>query len=140
MKYICDAPDKKTWFPIETEIEAEQESALMDHAVAKHFVRAQEKAVESYKPTSPVYIEQNFGLKAHIQREMPLFLTLRDAESSGLATAMLPPRGEKNPAFRIIIVGKSKSDPYLEHRAAIEALGKHFSLTLNRLDCYPYRS
>jgi len=139
MKFVCDAPDRKSWFRIEGEAEAEQESALMDHAVAKHFRREREKAVRSYKPTSMVYIEQNIGLEAHIQREMPLFLTLREAEGGGLATAMLPPDGRHDPAFRIIIVGKGNRDPYPEHEAAIHALGAHFGLTLDRVHCYPYR-
>jgi len=87
MKFICDAADKKTWFRIETEAEAEQESKLMDHAVKKHFLIEQEKAASTYKPTSSIFIEQNIGLNAHIQREMAIFLTLRDAEGGGLATA-----------------------------------------------------
>ena len=109
MKYICDTPDRKSWFRIETEAEAERESMLMDHAVAKYFRRERETAIQSYKPTSMAYFEQNIGLQAHIQREMPLFLTLRDAEGGGLVTAMLPPQGRgKDPHFRIIIVGKGK--------------------------------
>lgn len=138
-KHVCDAPDRKTWFRIETEAEAEQESALMDHAVAKHFRRERENAVRGYKPPSTVNFEQNIGLRAHIQREMPLFLTLRDAEGGGLVTAMLPPGGGNDLAFRIIIVGKGNSNPYPEHEAAIHALGAHFSLTLERVRCYPCR-
>lgn len=139
MDYVCDAPDGKTWFRIETEVEADQESALMDHAVAKHFRREQDKATASYKPTSTIYIEQNIGLKAHIKRTMPLFLTLRDKHGEGLATAMLPPGGTEDPSFRTIIVGKANSDPYPEHDAAIKALGVHFGLTLDRESCFPYR-
>jgi len=138
MKYVCDASDRKTWFRIESEAEAEQESALMDHSVAKYFRRERDKSVRSYQPSSKTYVEQDIGLKAHIQREMPLFLTLRDAEGAGLVTAMLPPGGRADPAFRIIIVGKGNSDPYTEHEAAIKALGTHFDLTLNRTRCYPY--
>ena len=111
----------------------------MDHAVAKHFRRETEKAVRSYKPTSTVQFEQNIGLQAHIQREMPLFLTLRNAEGDGLATAMLPPDGQDSPAFKTIIVGKGNSDPYPEHEAAIEALGAHFGFILDRARCYPYQ-
>lgn len=138
MKYVCDAPRKKTWFRIETEAEAEEESALMHHAVAKHFRRERENAVQTYKPTSTMYFEQNIGLEAHIQRKMPLFLTLRDAEGGGLVTAKLPPSPD-DPAFRIIIVGEGNSDPYPVHEAAINALGTHFDLTLDRARCYPYR-
>jgi hypothetical protein len=139
MDYVCEVRGGKTWFRIETEMEAEQESALMDHAVAKHFRREQESAVASYKPTSTVYIERNIGLKAHIQRAMPLFLTLRDSEGKGLVTAMLPPGGRKGAGFKIILVGRKNSDPYLEHDDAIKALGLHFDLALEREQCFPYR-
>ncbi len=138
MKHVCDAPARKSWFRIETEAEAEQESVLMDHAVAKHFRRAEESAAQSFKPASTVYIERDIGLKQHIQRAMPLFLTLRDSDGDALATAMLPPGGRSDPAFRIIIVGKGNGDPYPDHDAAIEALGAHFGLTLDRANCYPY--
>jgi len=138
MKFICDAPDGKTWFRIETEDEADRESALMDHAVAKHFRREREKAAGTYRPTSSVLFEQNIGLEPHIQREMPLFLTLRDGEGDGFVTAMLPPGGKDDSAFKIIIVGKANADPYPGHKAAIEALGTHFGLTLDRDRCYPY--
>lgn len=138
MKYVCDAPDRKSWFRIETEAEAERESMLMDHAVAKYFRRERENAIWSYSPTSTTYVEQNIGLQAHIQREMPLFLTLRDAVGGGLVTAMLPPSDRNDPEFRIIIVGKGNSDPYPEHEAAIQALGAHFGLILDRAHCYPY--
>ena len=139
MKYVCDAPERKTWFRLETEAEAEQESALMDHAVAKHFRRAREEAAASFTPSSSVYIEQNIGLEAHIQRAMPLFLTLRDGDGEGLATAMLPPEGRDDPAFRIIIVGRGNADPYPAHAAAIAALGAHLGLALERDRCFPYR-
>ena len=139
MKFVCDAPDNKTWFRFETEVEAEQESMIMGHAVAKHFRREREKAVRCYKPTSGAFIEQNIGLDAHVQRQMPLFLTLRDSEGGGLATAMLPPGGCNNPAFRIIIVGVENTDPYPAHASAVEALGAHYGLQLNRSRCYPYR-
>lgn len=139
MKYICDAPDGKTWFRIETEAEAHQESALMSHAVEKYFVREMENAKQSYRPTSTVTFEQNIGLAAHLQREMPLFLTLRDGEGNGLATAMLPPDGKADPSFRKIIVGPNNADPYPEHASAIAALGTHFGMTLDRADCFPYR-
>ena len=138
MKFICDAADKKTWFRIETEVEAEQESKLMDHAVKKHFLIEQEKAASTYKPTSSIFIEQNIGLNAHIQREMAIFLTLRDAEGGGLATAMLPPGGKDDPDFRIVIVGAGNRDPYPDHAAAIRSLGAHFGLALDRERCFPY--
>jgi hypothetical protein len=139
MKFICDTPDGKTWFRIETEAEAHQESVLMDHAVEKHFRREKEGAIRTFKPASTVYIEQNIGLDSHIQREMPLFLTLRDTGGNGLATAMLPPNGRDDPTFRIIIVGPRNSDPYVDHGEAIAALGRHFGLKLDREHCFPYR-
>ncbi len=138
MKYVCDAADKKTWFRIESEAEAEKESELMDHAVAKHFAREKGKATQSYKPTSTVGFEQNIGLRAHIQRQMPLFLTLRNSNGDAHITAMLPPEGQMDAPFGAIIVGKSNSDPYPDHAAAIAALGTHFGLTLDRASCYPY--
>ena len=139
MKYVCDAPDGKTWFQFETEVEADQESALMDHAVAKYFQRERTKAAQSYRPASRTSFEQNIGLESHIRRQMPLFLTLRDAEGNGLATAMLPPHGRDDPGFKIIIVGKRNGDPYPQHENAIHALGAHFGFALERRRCFPYR-
>ena len=138
MQFVCDTPDGKTWFRIETEGEAAAESDLMSHAVERHFRQARDKAAESYKPASEVFFEQNIGLKAHLDRTMPLFLTLRDAEGAGLATAMLPPGGKPDPAFRPIIVGFGNQDPYLKHGDAIEALGRHYRMLLDRTRCYPY--
>lgn len=139
MQYICDAPGAKTWFRIETEGEAALESDSMNHAVEKHFLLAWEAAARSYRSMSSAFVEQDIGLKAHIQRGMPLFLTLRDAEGQALVTAMLPPGGRPEPTFRIIIVGPENGDPYIEHGAAIRKLGEHFGLTLDRAHCYPYR-
>ena len=139
MKYICDAPERKPWFRIETEVEAEHESALMNHAVAKHFRQAREAAVRSFKPASGVYIESSIGLERHIQRTMPLFLTLRDYDGSPLVTAKLPPEGQDDPEFRYVIVGPSNSDPYPFQDGAIRALGAHFGLELDHSRCYPYR-
>jgi hypothetical protein len=62
----------------------------MRHAVEKHFRQAAEKATKTFKPNSCILFEQEIGLKGHIQREMPLFLTLRDGEGNALVTAMLP--------------------------------------------------
>ena len=139
MKFVCDAPERKTWFRIETEAEAERESDLMEHAVARYFCRARRFAVQSYRPASTVSFEQNIGLEAHVQRVMPLFLTLRDAEGEGLATAMLPPGGRDDPGFGVIIVGRANADPYPAHEAAITALGTHLGLALERARCFPYR-
>ncbi|HUK10088.1 MAG TPA: hypothetical protein VLX09_19610 [Stellaceae bacterium] len=138
MKFICDAPDGKTWFRIETEAEAATESSVMRHAVEKYFHREREAARQSFRPTSPIFIEQEIGLDAHIQREMPRFLTLRDHEGNALVTAMLPPEG-RAAGFQCIVVGPENGDPYVTHREAIEALGQHLGIALDRGRCYPYR-
>jgi hypothetical protein len=139
MKFICDAPDGKAWFRIETELEAQQESELMQHAVEKYFRREREKAAQSYQPSPATsYIERDIGLNGYIQRQMPLFLTLRDAEGNGLATAMLPPGGGPTAGFRTIIVGRANGDPYPSEGEAIEVLAKQFGLTLDRNSCFPY--
>ena len=140
MQYICDAAGSKSWFRIETEGEAVRESDAMSHAVEKHFRQAREAATNTYRSTSSSFVEQNIGLNAHVQRVMPLFLTLRDAEGNALVTAMLPPGGRHGPTFRIIIVGRENRDPYPEHEEAIRKLGEHFGLTLDRARCYPYRA
>ena len=139
MKYVCDAPGRQTWFRIETELEAEQESALMDHAVAKHFKREREAAIRSFRPASEHYIEQGIGLASHIQRAMPLFLTLRDSNGAALVTAMLPPRGRDDIYFKIVIVGNGNRDPYPDHEPAIQALAAHVGFALERERCFPYR-
>jgi hypothetical protein len=141
MKYICDAPGGRTWFRLETEAEAIRESESMGHAVEKYFRNERDKAAQSFQPASRRVIEQNIGLQAHIQRVMPLFLTLRDDQGKGLVTAMLPSGGIDRPGFpfRPIIVGPNNADPYPEHGDAIRALGEHFGLTLDRERCFPYR-
>jgi hypothetical protein len=139
MQYVCDAPPN-TWFRFETEAEAALESRAMNHAVEKYFQQACEQAANTYvPPKSAAYIEQNIGLKAHIQRAMPRFLTLRDGEGKALVTAMLPPAGQDERTFKPIIVGFENTDPYLEYGDAIAALGQHFNLTLDPVRCYPYR-
>lgn len=139
MQFVCEAPPK-TWFRIETEGEATLKSRAMNHAVEKYFKQAYEQAAKTYvPPKTGLYIEQNIGLKAHIQRAMPLFLTLRDGEGNALVTAMLPPTGQDERAFRPIIVGAGNNDPYPEHGEAIRALAQHYGLTLDPGRCYPYR-
>lgn len=141
MKYVCDAPGDRTWFRIETEVEALQESALMRHAVEKYFRNEWDKAALTFQPVSKIEIEQHIGLNAHIQNSMPLFLTLRDGDGKALATAMLPPGGLDHPGsgFRPIIVGPNNTDPYPTQGDAIEKLGEHFGMTLDRDRCFPYR-
>jgi hypothetical protein len=139
MQFVCEAPPK-TWFRIETEGEAALESKAMNHAVEKYFKQSYEHAAKTYvPPKTGLYIEQNIGLKAHIQRVMPRFLTLRDGEGNALVTAMLPPAGEDERTFKPIIVGSGNSDPYLEHGEAIRKLGEHLGFTLDPVRCYPYR-
>lgn len=136
---MCDAPGGKTWFRLETQAEAEAESALMRHAVDKHFRRHETAASESYRaPQGAATFEQAIGLKDHIARTMPLFLTLRADDGEGLATAMLPPEGRNQVNFKIVIVAPDNADPYLGQDTAIAALGRHFGLELKREDCYPY--
>ncbi len=139
MRYICDGPDGKTWFRLETEAEAEAESGMMRHAVEKYYRREREKAAQSFQPKSTVFFEQEIGLKEHIQREMPLFLTLRDDEGTGLATAMIPNGRPDDRGFRPIVVGPGNADPYPAHGDAIRALADHFGIALDRGRCYPYR-
>ena len=105
MEYVCDAPGDRTWFRLVTEGEAAVESDAMRHAVEKHFRRERERAAESFQPISTVFIEQDIGKESHIQRTMPLFLTLRDQDGKSLVTAMLPPGGRRDPDFACIIVG-----------------------------------
>src|SRR3954462_1787646 len=97
MRFVCDAPDQKTWFQIETEGEAARESDLMGHAVEKHFRQAREHAATTYVPPSGSTIERDIGLKAHLQRVMPVFLTLRDAEGNGACDRDASPAGRRCP-------------------------------------------
>lgn len=139
MKYVCDGTGDKTWFRIVTDAEAIQESELMRHAVEKYFRSEWQKAAQAYQPVSRIVIEQDIGLGAHIQNTMPWFVTLRDGEGTGLATAMLPPGGIEQSGFRPIVVGPTNADPYPAHGASIEKLGAHFGLSLDRERCFPYR-
>lgn len=142
MQYVCDAPGRKTWFRLETEAEAAAEAALMAHAVDKYFARAIALARESYRPSPG--LERDIGLKAHIAKTAPLFLTLRADDGEGLATAMLPPdhalksARAKAERLQIIIVGPGNDDPYPEHGDAIKALGRHYGVELPRERCFPY--
>lgn len=139
MLFVCDAPGGRTWFEIETEMEAVRESQLMSHAVEKYFLRAREAAIATYTPTSRAFIEQDIGLASHIKASMPVFATLRDAEGNGLATAMLAPKARKDSAFTSVVVGPSNSDPYPQHADAITTLAAYFGVSLDRDRCYPYR-
>ena len=139
MQYVCDGPNG-TWFRMETEGEAIQESQLMGHSVEKYFRQAAEDAARTFVPPQSMRpFEQKIGLKAHVQKAMPIFVTLRDRDGNGLATAMLPPAGADEKSFRPIVVGPSNADPYPAYGEDIKALGRHFGLTLDPARCYPYR-
>ncbi len=136
MRYVCDAPGGKTWFSMETQSEADAESSAMQHAVAKHFQRAVEAARMTYQPREGLAsFERDIGLKDHVTRTTPLFLTLRAGDGEALATAMIP---RSLSGGRIIIVGPANNDPWPEHASAIAALGDHFGRLLPRSECYPY--
>ncbi|MDE2005319.1 MAG: hypothetical protein KGI51_02030 [Rhodospirillales bacterium] len=139
MEYVCDAPGDTTWFRLVTEGEAAAESLDMRHAVEKYFRREWARAEAEYRPLTSVFIEQDIGRADHARRTMPLFLTLRDMDGVGHATAMLPPGGKADRSFSPIIVGPANSDPYATHEEAILALARHFGLALERARCYPYR-
>ncbi len=136
MQFVLDARQGRTWFRIETDAEAESETALMRHAVEKYFRRERERARQSYVPGPG--LERDIGLKGHLQRMSPLFLTLRADDGTGLTTAMLPPNGKPDGNFQIIIVGPENADPYAGHADAIKLLGRHYGLNLPRDRCYPY--
>jgi hypothetical protein len=136
MQYVCDARKGRTWFRIETNAEAEQETQLMRHSVEKFFCREQERARKSYVPGPG--LERDIGLKAHLVRTSPVFLTLRADDGEPLATAMLPAGGREDKDFQIIIVGPENADPYVKHADAISVLAKHYNLSLPRVRCYPY--
>jgi len=139
MQFVCDAPGGAAWFRFETEAEAEAEAALMRHAVDKYFRRSEGAARETYRAPSGVpTFEQAIGLKDHIAKTMPLFLTLRADDGTGLATAMLPPQGRNQVNFKIVIVGPENADPYETNEPAIQVLARHFGLELPRETCFPY--
>jgi hypothetical protein len=74
MQYICDAPGQTSWFRIETEGEAARESDAMHHAVEKHSSQAHEAAVQTYRSSSSIFIEQDIGLAAHVQRVIRIII------------------------------------------------------------------
>lgn len=136
MKFVCDATNRRAWFRIETDAEAENETRLMRHAVEKHFRREQTRARDSYVPGAG--LERDIKLKAHLARMSPLFLTLRADDGEPLITAMLPPDGKAVEGFTPVIVGPDNSDPYPAHARDIAALTRHFDLPLPRERCFPY--
>jgi hypothetical protein len=139
MQFVCDGPNG-TWFRMETEGEAIKESQLMNHKVEKHFRQAAEEAEKTYvPPASGRSFEKNIGLKSHVQKAMPIFVTLRDGDGNGLATAMLPPAGKDETSFRPVVVGPANADPYPQYGEDIKVLARHYGLTLDSARCFPYR-
>lgn len=139
MQFVCDGPNG-TWFKMETEGEAIKESQLMNHAVEKYFRQAAEEAAKTFVPPASTWaFEQKIGLKSHVQKVMPIFVTLRDRDGAGLVTAMLPPAGKDESSFRPVVVGPANADPYPKHDEDIKALARHYGLTLDRARCFPYR-
>ena len=139
MQYVCDAPGGLTWFSMETQAEADAETELMRHAVAKYFLRSQEAARRTYRPRQGLAaFERDIGLKDHIMRETPVFLTLRDGAGEALVTAMLSREMRNGQAGQAIIVGAGNSDPYPQFGEAIAALGAHYGTALPRETCFPY--
>jgi hypothetical protein len=139
MQYVCDGLNG-TWFRMDTEGEAIRESQLMNHAVEKYFRQAAEDAAKTFVPPASTWaFEQKIGLRSHVQKLMPIFVTLRDGEGTGLVTAMLPPAGKDENSFRPIVVGPANADPYPKYGEDIKALARHYGLTLDRARCFPYR-
>ena len=136
MRFVCDAPGGGSWFQIETQAEADAEAQLMGHRVDRHFAAAEREARESYRPGQG--IERDIGLKDHIRRTMPHFLTLRTGDGGAHVTAMLVLSKAQEGVFSAVIVGRRNSDPFELFEPEIEALGAHYGLTLNPERCYPY--
>ena len=131
MQYVCDAPGKKAWFRIESSGEAALESAVMKNAIEVQYENTRRAAIQTYQPSSRLhFIERNIGLNAHIARTMPMFLTLRDGEGNHLANAMLPPCGRDDDTFASRIVGPGGMDALMDEAAAVEALERHFGLSI----------
>ena len=72
-------------------------------------------------------------------RATSLLLMTLATISFGVCAAMLPPDGKDGGPYRPIVVGPENKDPYPDHGEAIEALGRHFNISLNRDRCFPYR-
>jgi hypothetical protein len=132
MQFVCDAPGSKAWFRIETEGEAGQESEAMQNAVEVTFADERKVAMRTYRPSLRLnFIERDIGLSTHIQRTMPMFLTLRDREGTALANAMLPPGGKDDGRNRSTVTGPCGDDVRLSQGDAIAALEKHFGFTFH---------
>ena len=91
MQYVCDAPNGKTWFRIETESEAAQESRLMSHTVEKYFRREREKAVPNpWRPERPNAIERDIRPRGPMYSErcrFPPHVARQGGQCSGYSDA-----------------------------------------------------
>lgn len=143
MQYVCNAPGGKTWFRIESGEEALLEQDALKNSVDVQFENARRTAVQKYQPAPRLHhFERDIGLKAHLMRTMPMFLTLRDREGAPLANAMLPPCGRDDGSYACKIVGPGGSDALSSHPDAAEALATHFGLSIREQVaehhfCYP---
>ena len=136
MQYVCDA-EEYTWFRIETQGEATLESRVMSHTLENNFREVYEAAARLHTPSKSVrFVEQNIGLKAHIQRTMPMFMTLRAKDGTPLVTAILPPVGQDERSVRPLVIGSANTNPYAKHGAAIRKLGEHYGLGLDPTRSY----
>jgi hypothetical protein len=135
MQYVCDAPGRKTWFRIETDGEALLEAELMRNAIEVQYENARLAAVQTYQPSQRLQsFERNIGLKAHLERSMPIFLTLRDSEGTPLANAMLPPGGRENGLHTTRVVGPNGADAMRFEPEAVKALEKHYNIAIEADD------
>ena len=131
MRYVCDVSERMTWFRIETDGEALLEAMATQIAVAYFFEEERRKALSSYRPRAELsFLERDIGLESHIQRTMPLFLTLRDNNGSALATTMLPLDGKDDGVFPVLVWGAGSVDAYELHTVALRALEKHFDIPI----------
>lgn len=138
MKYICDVPGGRTWFRLESEAEAERESARMQHGVAVRFHDERARAIRSYRAQSAASAGGSLPLERHVRIAMPIFLSLRDREDAALVTAMLAHGSPDHPEAELVIVGKGDTDPYPDHGRAIAALSDRLGIDLDRARCFPF--
>ena len=131
MEYVCDAPGRKTWFRIESENEALVESETMRNSIEIQYESARRDAIRKYLPSPRLQsFERDIGLKAHLQRTMPMFLTLRDREGTPLANATLPPCGEYDGSYTGRVIGPNGTDALVSQADAVGALERHFGLAI----------
>jgi len=132
MRYICDAPGNKTWFCIETEGEAADESDTMQHAVEKYF-RKEKRARD---PDLPADLDRLHRTGDRPQGASPA----RDAavpdaarrRRDPLVTAMLPAaRRDESGLPADSSSARANTDPYTDNADAIRVLAQHFRIVLD---------